>query len=218
MFHATYVTYSEITGITPTEMDIRLLLQPLSVGTSLFILSRINMHLRLASNDEQISFERAIGEAQAFLFLNYTDELLYEQIKRVLGPTKTHERLLFHPLQVLNMMRCSLIYCRSFDEAEMVTDDHRYAVGRCCLMMNDLLATKDGRVVTFTGSEVGRKAALMAHFLPEFEVANPGSPRNLLNRSLSTFNLLLSDSETRTRILFRSGGYDFPKDSTILLG
>jgi hypothetical protein len=218
VFHATYVTYSEVTGVTPTEMDIRSLLQPLAVGTAIFFLSRINMHLRLASNDEERTFEQAIGEAQAFLFSSFTDEQLHGQIKQVLGRTKTHERVLFHPFQILNMMRYSLIYCEGSSEMETVTDDHRYAIGRCCLMMNDLLMTEDARLGLFTASGLGTKAALMAHFLPEFEVANPGTPRNLVNRSLSTFNLLLSDRQTRTEILSRSGGYDFVQRFNDLVG
>jgi hypothetical protein len=70
------------------------------------------------------------------------------------------------------------------------------------------LASEDEAKAFFTGSECGRKAALMAHFLPEFEVNNPGSQRSLVNRSLSAFKLLISDEPTRGAILSRSGGYD----------
>jgi hypothetical protein len=125
MMDGSYVTYSEIIGHMPAEADIEELLQPLDVRKVLFLLCRMNMHFCLASASEGITYERAVGKAQEFLFHNFTDEALFEDIKRVLGPTKTHERVLFHPLQMLNVMRCALKYCRGVDDADNVTDEHQ---------------------------------------------------------------------------------------------
>jgi hypothetical protein len=79
-------------------------------------------------------------------------------------------------------------------------------------MMNDLLTQeeeKNQRLVS--GSDNVRKAEVMTQFLVGFEVNNPGDVISLLNRSLGMFNLLMSDSETRAKILRRTGNYDFPR-------
>jgi hypothetical protein len=211
MIGGPYVLYSEITGITPTEADIAGLLQPLDVRKVLFLLCRMNMHFRLASESEGITFERAFGKAQEFLFNSFTDEVLFEQIKNSLKQTRTHERPLFHSLQLLTAMRCAIKYCRGVDDSENVTDEQRYTVGRCCLMVNDLLTTEADNHKLFGGSEDGRKAELMTQLLPSFEAQNPGDTMHLLNRSLGMFRLLMSDDSTRSEILKRTGGYDLPQ-------
>ena len=211
MIGGPYVMYSEITGITPTEEDIGRLLKPLDVRKVLFLLCRMNMHFRLASRSDGITFERAVGKAQEFLFNNFTDEVLFEQIKKTLEHTKTHERALFHPLQLLKVMRCAMNYCRGVDAAENVTDEQRYIVGRCCLMMNDLLTTDEDNLKLLRGGDNTRRAELMTQLLPGFEVNNPGEVMHLLYRSFGMFNLLMSDNSARTEILNRTGNYDFPQ-------
>jgi hypothetical protein len=211
MIGGPYVLYSEITGITPTEADIAGLIRPLDMRKVLFLLCRMNMHFRLASISEGITFERAVGKAQEFLFNNFTDEVLFEQIRNSLKYTKTHERPLFHPVQLLAMMRCTMRYCQGVDDSDNVTDEQRYVVGRCCLMMNDLLTTEEDNQRLFRGSDNIRKAELMTQLLPLFEVQNPGDTMPLLNRSLGMFSLLTSNNSTRSEILNRTGGYDFPE-------
>jgi len=49
MMGGSFISYSEITGSLPTEADISELLRPLDPRKVLFLLSRINMHLRLIS-------------------------------------------------------------------------------------------------------------------------------------------------------------------------
>jgi hypothetical protein len=208
MLGGPYVTYSEITGCIPSEAEIEKLLQPLDARKVLFLLSRMNMHFRLASASEETTFERAVGKAQEFLFQNFTDEDLFEQIKEALKITKTHERALFHPLQMLNVMRLALKYCQGVDASDHVTEDQRYTVGRCCLMMNDLLSSVEDQRKLFTGSSNTQKAELMTQLLPAFEVNNPGNLSHLLQRSLGTFNFLFSDAGTKSDVLARSGGYD----------
>jgi len=58
----------------------------------------------------------------------------------------------------------------------------------------------------------------MIQLLPGFEVNNPGTPRNLLNRSLAAFTLLLSDLQTRAEILNRSAGHDFVQNQMVYRG
>jgi hypothetical protein len=209
MMDGSFISYSEITGQLPKEADIAELLRPLDARKVLFLLSRINMHLRLASASEGTTYKQAVGNAQAFLFQNFTDEGLFEDAKRVLGTTKMHERVLFHPLQLLNMMRCAVVFCRGTDEADGVTDEQRYTVGRCCLMMNDLLVPADEQQKLLEGCENIRKARLITQLLPGFEVANSGHLNHLVQRSTAMFNLLLSDATVKTEIFARSGGYDF---------
>ena len=213
-----FVIYSEVTGVTPTEADIERLLQPLDPRKALFLLSRMNMHFRLVRSSEGITFEQAIGNAQVFLFQAFTDEGLFEQIKIALGNTNAHERVLFHPLQILNVMCLALKYCKGTDDAKNVTDEMRNAVGRCCLMMNDLLTKEDETLGLSQGSDNFRTAQAMAHLLPVFEVNNPGDMIHLLNRSLVMFNLLMSDTPTRNEILNRTGNYDFPRRFLELTG
>ena len=209
MMVGSYIAYSEITGEKPTEADIERLLQPLDARKVLFLLCRINMHLRLASESEGTTYQRAVGKAQEFLFQSFTDENLFDQAKKALGPTKTHERVLFHPLQLLNVMRCALKYCRGVYEADGVTDEQRYTVGRCCLMMNDLLVPEDEQQKLLQGCDNLRKAALTTQLLPGFEISNAGHLAHLSQRSLAMFNLLLSNPAMKSEILARSGGYDF---------
>jgi hypothetical protein len=217
MIGGPFVTYSEVAGAKPTEADIETQLRPLDVRKLLFLLSQMNMHFRLARSAEGISYEQAIGNAQVFLFRFFTDEDLFERIKASLGHTNAHERVLFHPLQILNVMCCALKYCQGHDEAE-VTDEQRYILGRSCLVMNDLLAKEEENQRLVRGSDNTRKAELMSQFLPGFEVNNPGDVVSLLNRSLGMFNLLMSDSETRAKILRRTGNYDFPQRFLDLTG
>jgi hypothetical protein len=205
-------------GIVPTEADISKLLQPLDARKILFLLCRMNMHFRLASSSEDTTFARAVGKAQEFLFTNFFDEELFEQIKTALGHTKTHERALFHPLQLLNMMRCAVNYCQTDDDSENVTDEQRYTVARCCLMMNDLLASEEDNQKLLRGSENIRKAELMTQLLPGWEVQNPGNLTHLLHRSLVTFNMMSSDPGTKAEILVRTGGYDFEQRFADLTG
>jgi hypothetical protein len=198
MHHASYVTYTEITGQAATEADIRSLLQPIAIENALFFLCQINMHMRLLGNAVNTSFLQALANAQAFLFRNYIDEQLFDQIRQTMGRTTMHERVLFHPVQVLKVMRCALIYCRRAEKQTLPTDDQRHAIGRSCLMMNDLLAAMDENLAFAKGPEGVRRALLMAHFMSEFEVNNPGSQSSLINRSLAAFNLLISDAQEAT--------------------
>jgi hypothetical protein len=178
----------------------------------------MNMHFRLASSSDDVTFLRAVGKAQEFLFTNFFDEELFDQIRKTLGHTKTHERVLFHPLQLLNVMRCALTYCQGVDDSENVTDEQRYTIARCCLMMNDLLLTQADNQKLLKGPENLRKAELMTQLLPGWEVQNPGNLTHLLHRSLVTFNMLFSDADTKTEILGRTGGYDFGQQFLDLAG
>ncbi len=218
MIGGPYVTYSEITDHTLTEAEIGKLLQPLDARKVLFLLSRMNMHFRLASASEDTTFERAVGKAQEFLFQAFTDEELFEQIKKALTTTKTHERALFHPLQLLSVMRLALKYCQGVDDSDHVTDEQRYTVGRCCLMMNDLLTSEDEQRKLRTGSSDIQRAELMTQLLPGFEVNNPGNLSHLLHRSLGTFNFLFSDATVKSDMLARSGGYDLAQRFQYLTG
>jgi hypothetical protein len=172
----------------------------------------------LARASEGVSFERAVGKAQEFLFNNFMDDSLFEQIKQALKYAKTHERALFHPIQLLRMMHLAMRYCKGADEADHVTDEQRYIIGRCCLMTNDLLTTEEDNKKLARGSDNFRRVELMAQLLPSLEVNNPGEMMHVLYRALGTFNLLLYDGAIRTRILERSGGYDFVKRFRELTG
>jgi hypothetical protein len=206
-----YVTYSEITGLKPTEADVASLLFPMDVRAVLFILGRMNLHFRLARAAEDKNYKQAVGEAQAYLFNNFTDEELFEQIKSALKLTKTHERALFHPLQILNVARCAVKYCKGKNSSGSVTDEDRFAIGRCCLMMNELLTTDEENAKLSHGSANLRIAELMTQLLPGFETNNPGDLSSFLNRSMGAFNLLLSDQTTRNESISKSGNYDLVK-------
>jgi hypothetical protein len=117
MIGGPYVLYSEVAGTSSTESEISSLLHPIDRRKALFLQCRMNSHFRLARASEGISFERAVGDVQVLLFKSFTDEVLFEQIKKALGNTMAHHRPLFHPLQLVTMMRLSMKHCEHIDEA-----------------------------------------------------------------------------------------------------
>lgn len=61
MMDGSFSSYSEIAGNHPKEAEIAGLLRPLDARKVLFLLCRIKMHLRLATDSEGTTYKRAVG-------------------------------------------------------------------------------------------------------------------------------------------------------------
>src|SRR5947209_121902 len=130
-------------------------------------------------------------EVQGFLFANLVEDELFEKAKRRFGQFTMVERPLFHRQQLLAMMKRVLLESSEdgeFDPNPKENVQHRYALGRACLMINDFLFPKEQEERLRKGEDPDEDerihGELFAQWLPTSELMNPPDPMNAVVRNL----------------------------------
>ncbi|MGA9055920.1 MAG: hypothetical protein WB763_05350 [Terriglobia bacterium] len=201
-----YITYSELFDRRPTWEEIVAKLQNLSPLQTVLMMSRINTHIRHAFEEPG---RKSVGWLQGFLVRNFVDDAALARLRERFPTTRMEDRPLFHPLQVLNVLRIALAVCAGDDESRPdQREDLRYQLGTACLMMNDLLVSKEEDLLIQTGTDEERQLQLMAHLVAPLELLNPAPARHLMFRSHVLFRILLRDQAVRDDIEKKCRGFD----------
>jgi hypothetical protein len=144
------------------------------------------------------------------LLHNFLDEDTFRRLQERFPAEKLEDRPLFHPLQILNVLRLALQLCR--DAPDRRPDQNkidRYQLGAVCLMISDLLSTAKETEQIMRGNDDERARNLMVQMLSPFEVINPARPSHLLFRSYVQLHMLLKDGDVREDIRRTCRGFDF---------
>jgi hypothetical protein len=153
--------------------------------------------------------KKGFGWVQGFLVRNFIDDPTLKVLQEKFPLTQMEDRPIFHPLQLLNLLRIALVVC-SGDETQRADENEalRFQLGIACLMMNDLLQSKEEELAITQGADHERETQLMVQLLAPFEVINPSSQRNLLFRSHVLFRRLLREQSLRDDIRMSCRGFD----------
>src|SRR5258707_1247349 len=122
-----YITYSELYDRRPSADELHALLKGLDAFNTVVFLSRMNTMLRHAalSPNKQDS-----GSFQRWFAMVFFDEETKQRIEKRFGRENADRRPICHPLQLLNMIKLSLVLCEGGAEARPdMSDVHRYILG-----------------------------------------------------------------------------------------
>jgi hypothetical protein len=140
------------------------------IHTAWFI-SRLNMLLTLGRFHSQ-----EIIPIQKLMLGLLVDEYLLDRLKKTFGTERISERQPFHSLQFLLLLKLVLVEAGKTGNRRPDSDrEAGYALGRCLLMVNDLLSSDKGlrAVRADRTSEKRRRLALLLQIGSGLEVNNP---------------------------------------------
>jgi hypothetical protein len=147
-----------------------------------------------------------------FLVRNFIDEATLRRLQERYPLSKPEERPLFHPLQILNLLRiCLAISTEDPTQTPDTNEELRYKLGSACLMMSDLILSEEEILRITTGTENEQRIQLMTQVLPAFELLNAAKPQHQMLRSNVVFRVLLRDEKVRKDIADKCRGFDFER-------
>lgn len=186
---STYIRYSDLFNEKPSLATLKKELRKFDPANVLFHLTRMNV---LLGRQRMLREGReAMQKLQGQLIANYIDdEILEGKLKPKYGSTKTDECSVFTRQQSLGLLR---LIATEWKDTGAITAEGKtcggYALGRCCLIMNDHLLSKKEEGITGEGSSLKRRKHLSIQLAPLFELYNP--PR--LDRSVVRAEILFKD-------------------------
>jgi hypothetical protein len=201
-----YILYSELFDRKPEWADVVRILHGLNRLHTVLLMSRINTHLRHALDSPG---PEALNRVQGFLTRNFIDDLTLERLQERFPNVQMRDQPIFHPLQVLNMLRLATAECSGGEQQRPdQSEAFRFQLGTACLMMNDLLVSEEEELAITKASADERERLLMAQMLTMWEVMNPTDARHLLFRSHVLFRCLFKDEAIRDEIRGKCRGFD----------
>ncbi len=202
-----YLTYSEIFDRPPTFEEVRAILRTLNRLHTVHLLSRINILLRHAHSEPS---RENVGWVQKFLAANFLNDLTLDQLNKRFALVRLEDRPVFHHLQILNILRMAFLFCDGDENHRPDTNvELRYQLGTACLMMSDLLLTKQEEINITCGTTESRQSQMMAQLIAPWEVMNPPDAGHLLFRSCVLFRMLIREELVRQDIRQTCRGFDF---------
>lgn len=103
-----YIPYSELYDRKPATTEVVELLQGLSRLHTVLLMSRVNTHLRHAL---QSPGRDELNWIQSFLVRNFIDDPTLGRLRERFPNAQMRDRPIFHPLQILNMLRLATQLC-----------------------------------------------------------------------------------------------------------
>jgi hypothetical protein len=211
-----YITYSELYDRRPTADEMHALLKGLNAFHTIVFLSRMSTMLRHAALSPN---QQDVGSFQRWFAMVFFDEETKVRIEGRFGREQADRRPTCHPLQLLNMIKLSCLYCEGSDDARVDTSDrHRHDLGTACLMMNDLFVTPEEVQDINVGPHDERRKQLMVQSLAQIELGNPTSLRNLLFRSYAMYRIALQDTTLLDQIKKECGDLDIEREFEEITG
>jgi hypothetical protein len=211
-----YLTYSELFDEMPTTEGLTELIKSLPRRHAIYVLSRINLVLRRAMEHKG---NADMATEQQRLLAGHLDDEIIARAKQRIPNAKCDDRPVFLPFGVLNILSLVLVHSdpdRTPDESE--DEQVRYAVGRACLMMNDLLINQDELHALRKGSADEQRIELMVQTMSSFELNNPAKDHHLVPRLQVMYRTLLQDPMIKQKIASRCQGFDFGAEFLDLFG
>jgi len=174
------------------------------------VILAMNLFVRFSmQTNKRVNF----GKTQELLSAWHLDDEAFGLLKARFPLARCEDRPIFLPHNTLAILRIAIANCDPLPEPDESDDARvRYAVGRACLMMNDLLFTPADQASLTIGTEAERRVALMAHAIGGFELTNPTRPDHLMPRFQIMFRVLLNDPNVRSRIAQGCRQFDFLRE------
>lgn len=174
MISGVIFSYSDVFDRQPTKAELVALVEQIPLRHATFVISRINLALRYAMQEQG---RANFGKVQEILIAGHLDDEILGLLKARFPTVKCDERPVFLPNNLLNVLRIVVTHCDPAPPPNIEEDESvRYAIGRACLMMNSLLFTEDeGRALKF-GTEDARRTELMTQTIAGFELTNSPNP------------------------------------------
>lgn len=204
--------YKEVFDTPPALPEVLSLLRDLDAVEASILLCQINAEFRLTERERE-----AMAKTQQMLAIHLLDDEIIDRFKARFGPVHMGDRIVFHPVQVLGVLRLVLQHSTG-SEKPADNPTVRYKVGRACLMMNDLLLTAEEASEISVGTDESRMKALMTQMLGPFEIINPVPITHLIYRSRVKFHHLLNQAAVVERIKRKCGGFDFEEQFLRVVG
>jgi hypothetical protein len=200
------ISYFDLFDRKATMDELVDLLKPIPLRHAIHVLSRINLGLRYAMQELGRS---NLAEVQGFFLAAHSDDEMLWRLKTRFPFAMCDERPVFLPHGLLNVLRLVVMHCDPKPPIDISVDESvRYAIGRACLMMNDLLLNEAEHEALSAGTEDDRRIALMVQMLAGYEIANPPKAHHVMPRMQVMFRILLKDENVRARISSRCNGFD----------
>jgi hypothetical protein len=216
MIASIYITYSELFDRQPTTSEIIEILRDLSMHHALHVLSFINLVVRSSLQEPN---RQHFGQIQQQLIASHIDDEIFGRLQNRLPHVRCDERPIFLPHCVLNVLRLVLSFsCKDVPPDPKDDQKARYAIGRACLMMNNLLLTTEEEQRITACDESGINIELMVQSLTSFELTNPPSAHHLLLRLHVMFRTLLKNREICSRIALKCDGLDLSREFARTIG
>lgn len=211
-----YLTYSDLFDRKPTTDELLELIKTIPLRHAIHAVSRINLGLRYAMQELGAP---NFAEVQCFFMAAHCDDEVLWLLKRRFPFARCDERPIFLPHGLLNVLRLIIMHSDPQPPVDLSVDEPiRYAIGRACLMMNDLFLNEAEHDALFVGTQDDRRIALMVQMLAGYEIANPPKPHHVMPRMHVMFRALLKDETVRTRIAKRCNGFDVDVEFTKAVG
>jgi hypothetical protein len=202
----TYIGHLELLGDRVPFRKIKKELREFKLSSIASQLARMNTLLVLSiHNNEQLQ------RVQSLLIANFLDDEIFDALKKKFGPTKTDERPVFMPQQILTLLRMSLAACS--EDGALLADgktDGGYLLGRCCMMVSDHLLSKKQERAISEGTSTKKRKHLGLQMAPTFELHNPTNLHRAVVRTETMFTDLLGSC--REQIKAKQSGFDLESE------
>jgi hypothetical protein len=207
-----YFMFKEVFDRPPALSELVFLLRDLDPVETSILLSQINAEFRLTERERE-----AVAKTQQKLASHLLDDETINRFRARFGSVHLGDRIVFHPLQVLGVLRLVLQHSTG-SEKPACDSVARHKVGRACLMVNDLLLTPEEASEISTGRDETKMRALMTQLLGPFEINNPVPLTHLIYRSRVKFHHLLNQAVVVERIKRKCRGFDFERQFLRVVG
>lgn len=200
-------SFSEVLDRKPTFDELTQILSQVSLRHAVDALSRLNLFVRYSMQEHG---RPNFGKVQEVVAAGYIDDDLLNALKSRFPTEKCEDRPLFLPQNILPILRSAILHSDEKREVDAGQDEAvRYAVGRACLMMNDLLFTQFEHQALFQGTDKEKTRELISQTIGGFELTNTPRPDHLLPRLQIMYRLLLRDRNVCARIAQECRGFNF---------
>ncbi len=189
--HITYITYSEIFGVLPSEYEL---------SKEICILKKVTNFALVASFNTLLSLFPGDHNSQELAIQNLIDQDTLDLIKQKFKNEDTTKRPIFHRQQLLTLMKRILLespYDGLSDpnsENSDINISSAKRLGNICLMLNNFLVSseQEGRLKRKDHTEQAKKEVLdelLVQWLPMVELMNPPKIVNAIARSNKYFEI-----------------------------
>lgn len=209
---AVYFRYRELFDRIPDLSELVSIIEKLDRVGTVRLLCQMNADFRLTRRNRE-----ATSGLQRELAGSLLDDHTIERLEQRFGAEHAADRPIFHPVQILNVLRLVIQHSRGSSNP-LIDDSAKHQVGTACLMMSDFLTTEEERVVLTTDNPESVLRALMIQSLGPFEIQNSSSISHVVYRAHILFSDLLKITAIRDRIKRECEGFDFEQEFSRIVG
>jgi hypothetical protein len=208
-----YFTYRELFDRLPTKEELVGIVRGLNGFHTVLLTARASAMFRFAIWSRNPQDAKALEKFQYWLAAAFLDFETKQRLESRFGAQNPADRPVFHPLQLLNVMRLALASAEGDESARPDTSEiHRHQLGTACLMVSDLFLTDNEQQNLKVGSIDDRRKQLMLQSLAALEVSNPTPVRNLFFRLYAMYRIILRDAEFVERVAKECDGLNIESD------